>query len=72
MLAMKALSCLLQRAWEGGFLSGFKVNGRVGEGLKVCHLLFTDDTLMFCEASNAHLTNLSWLLMWFEAISRLI
>ena len=48
------------------------MNGRVGEGLKVCHLLFTDDTLMFCEASNAHLTNLSWLLMWFEAISRLI
>ena len=65
---MEALNCLLGRVREGGFLSGFKMNGRVGEGMKVSHLLFTDDILVFCEASLAQMTYLSWLLMWFEAI----
>ena len=58
-LAMEALSCLLGRAREDGFLTGFKVNGRGGEGLEVTHLLFADDTLVFCEASHTQLTYLS-------------
>ena len=33
------------------------------------HLLFADDTLVFCEDSQEQMTILSWLLMWFEAIS---
>ncbi|RVW89825.1 hypothetical protein CK203_034486 [Vitis vinifera] len=33
------------------------------------HLLFADDTLVFCQASQDQLTYLSWLLMWFEAAS---
>ena len=51
-LAMEALSCLLRRAREGGYLTDFKVNGKGGEGLEVTHLLFADDTLVFCEASH--------------------
>ena len=58
-LAMEALSCLLGRAREDGFLTSFKVNGRGGEGLEVTHLLFADDTLVFCEASHTQLTYLS-------------
>ena len=68
---MEALSYFLRRAREGDFLTGFKVNGRGGEGLEVTHLLFAYDTLLFCEASHTQLTYLSWLLMWFEAISGL-
>lgn len=34
-------------------------------------LLFVDDTLVFCEPSPDQLTYLSWLLIWFEALSRL-
>ena len=34
-------------------------------------MLFANDTLIFCEAMEEHLTWLCWLLMWFEAISRL-
>ena len=49
-IAMEALSCLLKRAVCGGFLSACQVQGRGGEGVKVSHLLFTDDTLIFCEA----------------------
>ena len=48
---------------EGGFLLGFKVNGRGGDGLEVSHLLFANETLVFCETSQDQLTHLSWLLM---------
>ena len=35
------------------------------------HLLFADDTLVFCEASQDQMAYLCWLLMWFKAISGL-
>ena len=54
-----------------GYLSGCKIKGRSADGVLVSHLLFTDDTLVFCEASQDQMTYLSWLLMWFEAISGL-
>ena len=44
---------------------------RDGEGLEVSHLLFANDTLVFCEVSHTQLMYLSWLLMWFEVISGL-
>ncbi|RVW78710.1 hypothetical protein CK203_048472 [Vitis vinifera] len=40
-----------------------------GEGVQISHLLFADGTLVFCEASQDQMAYLSWLLMWFEAIS---
>ena len=67
-LAMEVLSCLLRRAKEGGYLSGFKVLSRNEEGLELSQLLFVDNTLVFCEASSNQMTYLSWLLMWFETI----
>ena len=35
------------------------------------HLLFADDTLIFCDAEADQLQYLSWTFMWFEAISGL-
>ena len=52
-------------------LFGCRVNGRGGDGDQITHLLFADDTLVFCEASQDSMTYLSWLLMWFETISGL-
>ncbi|RVW86982.1 Transposon TX1 uncharacterized 149 kDa protein [Vitis vinifera] len=49
----------------------WKVRGKEGEGILTSHVLFADDTLVFCEESHDQLTYLSWLLMWFEACSRL-
>ncbi|RVX08033.1 hypothetical protein CK203_014652 [Vitis vinifera] len=63
--------CLLKRAVCGGFLSACQVRGGGDEGVKVSHLLFVDDTLIFCEAQEEKMMFLCWLLMWFEAISRL-
>ncbi|RVW58897.1 putative mitochondrial protein [Vitis vinifera] len=70
-IGMEALTRLIHRAVGGGFLSGCRVNGRGGDGALVSHLLFVDDTLVFCEASEDQMVHLSWLLMWFEAISGL-
>ena len=39
--------------------------------MEVSHLLFADDTLIFCEVSQDQLTFLCWILMWFEALSSL-
>ena len=60
---MEALSCLLKRAKLEGFFLGWKVKGRGGEGLDVSHLLFANDTLVFCGPSSDQLTYLSWVLM---------
>ncbi|RVW27875.1 K(+) efflux antiporter 2, chloroplastic [Vitis vinifera] len=70
-IVMEVFSCLMRRAISGGFLSGWRVRGRGGEGILISHLLFANDTLVFCEESQDQLTNLSWLLMWFEACSGL-
>ena len=39
--------------------------------MHVSHLLFADDTIVFCEARKEYLTYLSWILFWFEAASGL-
>ena len=70
-LGMEALSGLIERAVQGGFLSGCYIGRRNGEGMVVSHLLYADDTLLFCRADQEQLAHLSWLLMWFESISGL-
>lgn len=49
-LIMEVLSRLLDKAVAGGFIKGFKVDRDAVPGLSVSHLLFADDTLVFCEA----------------------
>ena len=70
-IGMEALSQLLNRAVDGNYLSGSKIASRDGDGSVVSHLLYVDDTLLFCGASKDQLKYLSWLLMWFEALSGL-
>ncbi|KAJ9673635.1 hypothetical protein PVL29_023281 [Vitis rotundifolia] len=70
-LGMEVFSILIRRAVEGGFLSGCCLRGRGGGEMMVTHLLFADDTIIFCEAKQEQVTNLSWILAWFEASSGL-
>ncbi|RVW48585.1 putative mitochondrial protein [Vitis vinifera] len=70
-LGMEVLSALLRRVVDGGFISGCSLRGREGMEMNVSHLLFDDDTIIFCEARQDHLTYLSWILAWFEAVSGL-
>ena len=49
MIGIEALSCLIAKAVEGGFLFGCSFGRREGDGLTVSHLLYADDTILFCE-----------------------
>ncbi|RVW55071.1 LINE-1 reverse transcriptase-like [Vitis vinifera] len=70
-LGMEVLSALLRRAAIGGFVSGCRFWGRGRMELNISHLLFADDTIIFCKARKENMTFLSWILAWFEAASGL-
>jgi hypothetical protein len=49
-VVMEALSRMISAAVSGGLLEGFKVGNAT-----FSHLLFTDDTLIFCSAHSSQL-----------------
>ena len=51
LLVMEVLSRLLKKTEDEGFLSSFQASPTVGGGgLHISHLLFVDDTILFCDA----------------------
>ena len=52
-IGMDVLSRLIYKAVEGNFLTGYKVGDRDEgeEELILSHLLYADDTLLFCKVS---------------------
>lgn len=69
---MEALSRPLDKSVLGGFIDGFDVGRDRGSLVTVSHLLFADDTLVFCDAKSSQLGYL-WLVMFFffQAVSGL-
>ena len=47
---IEALSRMLDVTASAGQFSGFSVGRTAGPSLMVSHLLFADDTLIFCDA----------------------
>ena len=70
-LVMEALSRLMDKAVAEHLLEGFAVNNSHRPELKISHLLFADDTLIFCGADRDQLLHLKGVLMCFEAVSGL-
>jgi len=70
-VVMEALSKMLNASMIQGLLSGFSVGIRNNEALVVNHLLFADDTLIFCGAQAEHVRNLRCTFLCFEAVSGL-
>jgi hypothetical protein len=68
---MEALSKLFSITVQRGFLSGFSVGSGSNGVINISHLLFADDTLVFCGANSNHLLYLRMLLLSFEAVSGL-
>ena len=71
LLVREVLSRLLKRAEDGGFLSGFQASPNTSGGLHISHLLFADDTFLFCDASKEQLLHIRMVLIFFEAITGL-
>ena len=70
-LVMEALGRMLDKAVHEGRMSGFSVGNLGGRSKAVSHLLFVDDTLIFCEADLDQILILRMILIWFEAVSGL-
>ena len=63
-IRMEALRCLINHTVEGNYLFGNRIAGRRGEELVISHLLYVDDTHLFCKVDKDKLKFLSWTLMW--------
>lgn len=66
---MEGLGRMLDKAKQLQWLKGFDV-GR-GSTINISHLLYADDTLIFCGADRSQVLYLNLTLLIFEAISGL-
>ena len=67
-LVMETLSRLMDRASGGGYISGFSVGPVDRTPMMISHLLFADDTLLFCNSDQNQLEHLRAVFSWFEAV----
>jgi hypothetical protein len=70
-LVMEAFSKMLGAFTSKGLISGFSVGSSEQDRVIVSHLLFADDTLVFCGANACQIRHIGALLVCFEAVSGL-
>ncbi|KAF5465994.1 hypothetical protein F2P56_015953, partial [Juglans regia] len=70
-IVMEALSRMVEAVVGAGFISGFSVGTNSSGISTISHLLFADDTLIFCEAIGEQIQILRAVLLCFQAISGL-
>ena len=68
---MEALSSMMVEAEARGLVARFSIGPVHNHGLSVLHLLFADDTLIFCDVDEKQLCNLRCLFLCFEVASGL-
>ena len=71
LVTMEVFSKMMKRADGAGLLRGFRAAGRQGGGVGVSHLLFADDTILFCDADEERILHVRMLLLCFQAVSSL-
>jgi hypothetical protein len=71
LLIMEVLSRMLRRSVERGFIKGFQVGRDLHSSVCVSHLLYADDTILFCDANPEQLLYIRMVLTCFEAVTGL-
>ena len=66
LMVMEVLSRLLKRTKNGGFLCGFQAGSHRHGGIHFSHLLFANDTILFCDSSREQLSYVRMVLIFFE------
>jgi hypothetical protein len=68
---MEVLSRMLRKVELAGLIKGFRAGDNASEGLSISHLLFADDTILFCDADLDQLSYIRMVLSCFEAVTGL-
>jgi hypothetical protein len=68
---MEVLSRMLSKTKEARLIRGFKASKAQEDGLSISHLLFADDTTIFCDADPEQLLHLRMVLSCFEPVTGL-
>ncbi|XP_059629652.1 uncharacterized protein LOC132272538 [Cornus florida] len=71
LIVMEGLTRLMRKAEDLGYIRGFRVGRDVDHQIQISHLLFADDTLVFCDADISQLRYLRCTLACFQAVSGL-
>ena len=71
LLIMKVLSRILKKTEDSGLLRGFQVGPVNSIGVRISHLLFADDTILFCDASRDQLLSIRLALSCFQSFTGL-
>ena len=68
---MEVLSRILKKTEENNLIQGFHVGAVNSVGVRISHLLFADDTILFCDASREQLASIRLALSCFQAFMSL-
>jgi hypothetical protein len=71
LLVMEVLSTMLKKVESEGLIKGFNAGSNVSNGLRISHLLYADDTILFCDADMSQLLYVRMVLNCFEAATGL-
>ena len=71
LVIMEVFSRMVKRMEGAGLRGGFRADGRRGRRECVSHLLFADDTILFCDAEVEHILHVRLLLLCFQAMTGL-
>ena len=71
LIMMEVFSRMLRRVEGAGLIRGFNLEGRRDGGERVSHLLFANDTILFCDADVEQILHIRLLLLSFQVLTGL-